>query len=247
MASIYDLSWKRISWIDKLNLIRKSQQDHAKKFNSGDDIIKAEGCSALSSTYYSVLGTAFAHLKLAFKFSWKFPAKFLFWIFAWLPLAMWCRWRMTYWSNQVVKLIGYEGMTADQCDVRQSILRRCGRWSEAEDCIQIGLKASNLQAHTESLLRIGLAHVYFQGKNYDAAKKETERAFTCGHEVVGDLNQSSRIYRHCANLFKRFKDPSANYSAEVAEALAKETGARDQYQKMGWQKGNFRRKKQRFY
>lgn len=247
MASIYDLSWKQVSLVGKLNLIRKSQQDHAQKFDSDDNFIKADGCSALSSTYYSVLGTAFAHLKLAFKFSWKFPARILFWIFAWLPLAMWCRWRMAYWSDQVVKLIGYEGMTADQCDIRQSILRRCGRWGEVYDCIQIGLNAPNLPAHTESLLRVGLAHVYLQGKDYDAAKKETERAFTCAHEIVGDLHQSSRIYRHCAALFRKFKDPRADYSAVWAETLAKETGARDQSLKMGWQSGNFRKKKQRFY
>lgn len=230
--SIYDLSWGETSFVSKLQLIREACRKQKAQAQSAKKQDVAGGYSSLSSTYYSVLGTAWAQLKSAFKSGWKAPAVISLWFFTWLPLALWCRWRMEYCSDQVVKLIGYEGMTADQCDIRQSILRRCGKFGEAYECVEAGLMKGNLAAHTESLLRIGLAHLHLQSKDLKAAGEETEKAFACAHEIIGDLQQSSRIYRHCAGLFRKLKDPRADYSAVWAESLAKETGARDQLLKM---------------
>ncbi len=63
MATIYDLSWARTSFVAKLILFMRSIFEQWRKINAIDVRVKAAGYSALSSTYYSIAGTAAAHLE----------------------------------------------------------------------------------------------------------------------------------------------------------------------------------------
>src|SRR3989344_5857620 len=154
MNSIYDLSWSETSFLAKLRLFFNSNQHEKKRIRSHDSCVRAEGYSALSSTYYSIVGTAFSQLKASLQPKWLAPVRLAAWCFTWLPLATWCHWRMLHLSNHVVELISYEGMSADQCDVRQSILRRRGEYDEAKMCIFSALWRDVEKAHTRGLLRV---------------------------------------------------------------------------------------------
>jgi len=125
-------------------------------------------------------------------------------------------------------------MSAEQCDVRQSILRRRGRYDEAEKCIQAALAKNPEKAHTRGLLRVGLAKIYRHKGNWRGEEEEIRVAITEAAEAERqDPRQAARIYRHCATAYLRFKQGSlAQQLLEQAKYLARATGARDQLLKM---------------
>ena len=236
MTSIYDLSWGETSFLAKLQLFFKSGKQEKEKMQSNDRQVRAGGYSALSSTYYSIVGTAFSQLKTALRPKWLAPVKVAAWCLTWLPLAAYCYWRMLPFSNRIVELIGYDGMSADQCDVRQSVLRRRGQYDEAKKCIRAALAKNPEKAHTRGLLRVGLAEIYRHEGDRQSARTEVHAALV---EAVGaekqDPRQAARIYKHCADItdFVEQGDPiPGSQLRRKAQTLAQATSARDQLLKL---------------
>jgi tetratricopeptide (TPR) repeat protein len=239
MTSIYDLSWGETSFLAKLQLFLKSQKQEKEKMQSNDRQVQAQGYSALSSTYYSIVGTAFSQLKATLRpkwLMWLAPFRIMLWGFTWLPLTAWCYWQMLSLSNRMVELIGYEGMSADQCDVRQSVLRRRGQYEEAKRCIQAALAKNPEKAHTRGLLRVGLAEIYRHEGDWSNAETEVKNALAEAEKAEKqDPRQAARIYRHCADItdFVEQGDPiPASQLRRKAQELAHSAGAQDQLLKL---------------
>lgn len=139
-------------------------------------------------------------------------------------------------SDRIVELIGYEGMSADQCDVRQSVLRRRGRYVEAKKCIHVALAKNPEKAHTRGLLHVGLAEIYRHEGDWHNAETEVHAALTeAGEAEKQDSRQAARIYRHCADItdFIEQGDPiSGSQLRRRAQALAQATDAQDQFLKL---------------
>ncbi|MDP3875276.1 MAG: hypothetical protein Q8Q22_02040 [bacterium] len=239
MISIYDLSWGKISFLAKLQLFFKSQKCEKQKMRSRDKQLQAQGCSALSSAYYSIVGTAFSQLKATLRPKWLLwfaPVRIAIWSLTWLPLATWCHWQMLPLSDRVVALIGYKGMSADQCDVRQSILRCRGWDDEARKCIRVALTKNLIKAHTRGLLHVGLAKIYQHEGNWYETEKQVRSALA---EAVfaeqQDPRQAARIYRHCAALTDVIGQGNLIPGDKLrrrAQALAQATSAEDQLLKL---------------
>lgn len=236
MTSIYDLSWGETSFLAKLQLFFKSRKQEKEKMRTSDRRVQAEGYSALSSTYYSIVGTAFSQLKAAVRPRWLAPVKATMWCLTWLPLAVWCYWRMLPLSNRIVELVGYDGMSADQCDVRQSVLRRRGKYDGAKKCIRVALAKNPEKAHTRGLLRVGLAEIYRHEGDWRNAETEVRAALAEATEAEKqDPRQAARIYKHCADItdFVEQGDPiPGSQLRRKAQELAQATGARDQLLKL---------------
>lgn len=235
MASIYQLSWARTSFVAKLILFFRANFTQRKKIKSDDFFTKAAGYSALSSTYYSIAGTASAQWKAIQKPGWGFiwaP----FFLVTWMPLGGWCWWRMLYLSDRVEGLIGYDGMTATQCDIRQSILRARGRFYEARVCIEFGLRKEFYDMHTAGLLHCGMAHILMRDGDRAGATARVKAALdSASRAEQTDPRQAGRIYKHCAPIADRVAMPSPFTGAELrqkAEALAIMTDAADQILKL---------------
>ncbi len=239
MTSIYDLSWSKTSFLSKLELFLKSRRRENQKIQSGDPMLRAEGLSALSSTYYSILGSAFSQLKATIKPKWLVwfaPVRILVWGFTWLPLATWCYFRMLTLSNRMIMAVGYENISADQCDIRQSILRRRNRLAEAKECIAVALGKNPEKAHTRGLLHAGLAEIYKTEGNWRDAELEVGLAVKEAEEAEKqDPRQAARIYRHCASIVDFFEmgDPiPGSQLRRKAENLSQAIGATDQLLKL---------------
>ncbi len=239
MTSIYDLSWGKTSFLAKMQLFFKSQKQEKQKMRSNDRRVQAQGFSTLSSTYYSIVGTAFSQLKATLRpkwLVWLTPVRIVVWGFTWFPLTAWCYWRMLPLSDRVARLIGYEGMSTDQCDVRQSVLRRRGRYVEAKKCIHIAFAKNPEKAHTRGLLHVGLADIYRHEGDWRNAEAEVQAALVVAEEAKKqDPRQAARIYRHCADItdFVEQGDPiPGSQLRRKALALAQATGAQDQLLKM---------------
>ena len=233
---IYDLSWGETSFLAKLQLFFKSRKQEREKMRSNDRQVQAGGYSALSSTYYSIVGTAFSQFKAALRPKPLAPMRIATWCLTWLPLAAWCYWRMLPLSNRVIELISYDGMSADQCDVRQSVLRHRGQYDEAKKCINAALAKNPKKAHTRGLLRVGLAEIYRHEGDWRNAKTEVRAALVEAVEAEKqDPRQAARIYRHCADItdFVEQGDPiPGSKLRHKAYVLAQATGARDQLLKL---------------
>jgi hypothetical protein len=235
MTSTYDLSWGKTSFPSKLKLFLTSIQSEKDKIRWCNEHVQASACCSLSSTYYSIVGTAFSQLKATIRPTWLMwlaPLRIVLWCLTWLPLAGWCYWRMLPLSDRMVALIGYDKMSPDQCDVRQSILRRRGRYHEAKRCIGIALEKNPAQAHTRGLLRVGLAQIYQHEGNKRGVEIEIRDALIeAGIAERQDPRQAARIYRWCANLTDYIRGGNSAHGDEFrrkAEQLARSVGANDQ-------------------
>jgi len=239
MASIYDLSWSKTSFFAKLALFFKSINKDNNKINSNVSAMRAEGYSALSSTYYSIAGTSFSQLRAIWKPSWLVllaPLRVLWWSISWLPLGAWCYFRMLHFSNKVAKLVGYQSMSAEQCDVRQSILRARRKYEEAKHCIQHAL-IKPTRAHTRGLLHASLADVYLKLETdwQDEAEIEVQSALLEVAETEKyDPRQAARIYRQCADLTDQIRSTAepGMVMRRRAEKLARDADAQDQLLKI---------------
>jgi len=241
---IYHLSWGETSFLAKLKLFVRSRKEEGKKIQSHNPQTRAEGYSALSSTYYSIAQTGVAQFLAIFKpveFGMYWPlivsvrvVRFVAWCITWFPLSFWCHWRMLLLSNRVVALIGYDGMSADQCDIRQSILRRYDQYEEAEKCIRAALIKWPEKAHTRGLLHVGLADVFLYRGNQRGVKDEMiTAAFLAKDAAEQDPRQAARIYRHCANFADWLGELSFGDKLRcLARELAQATNAKDQLFKM---------------
>jgi len=139
-------------------------------------------------------------------------------------------------SDRIVELIGYEGMFADQCDVRQSVLRRRGQNEEAKKCIRAAFAKNPKNAHTRGLLHVGLAEIYRHKGDWRNAETEVQAALTAAAEAeTQDPRQTARIYRHCVDItdFVEEGDPiPGSQLRRKAQVLAQATGAQDQLLKL---------------
>lgn len=237
MPSIDELSWNRVTFKDKFALFLTARRACRDGLQSDDPTVRAAAYSSLSSTYYSIAATAFAQLWLALQRQWLAPARIVLWCLTWLPLGLWCYGRMLPLSNRVVQLIGYDDMSPDQCDIRQSILRRRGEYTEAHTCIQKALAKQPEKAHTRGLLHVGLAYLHLRTENKDRVRQEVYEALTEGLAAEQeDPRQAARIYRHCADLADSLcpHDPSqGNRLRNAARQLAEATASNDQRLKLG--------------
>ncbi len=236
MASIDALSWNSVRIRDKLALLLASWSACSSSLRSSDPMVRAAGYSSLSSTYYSIAGTAFAQLQVALRPRWLASMRIALWCVTWLPLGLYCYWRMFSLSRMVVRLIGYAGMSPDQCDIRQSILRRRGKHEEAIVCIRAALEKQPEKAHTRGLLYVGLAEASLAvgrpGLALDClhnATIEAEKAET------KEPRQAARIYRHCADLARALAPDDHIESARLqsaAQRLIDATASKDQRLKL---------------
>ncbi len=232
MKSIYDLSWDESSFLANLQLFFASRKQEQENIRSSDRLVRAQGYSVLSRTYCSIVGSAFAQLKLSLRSRWFAPVRIASWCCAWLPLAAYCYWRMLPLSNRVVAFVGYDGMSPDQCDVRQSILRHRGKYDEAKQCICVALAKNPEAAHTRGLLHVGLAEIYRRDDDRDNADVEVRLALVdAAASEWRNPRQAVRIYRRCADVVdfvKRGHLLSGRDLRRKAQLLAKGVGIRDQ-------------------
>lgn len=253
--SIFDLSWNEVDFFEKLHVVIKSEkesntiwlQEFRREWNGSleddkDQIDKKiNSLSALSSTYYTVTGTAgrqikrilwdqFGTIQGAFMFIfniWQVPF--------WLLLGGYCFLRELPTSNKMLKIAGgYENLTADQCDVRQSILRRHRKWKEALVCIKFGL-SKKLIGHTRAFLLIGRVYTHLGLKCFfeKGEKTDLDEAISIANAIcVTNPNQAIRIFRHCGHLYNKTYCGDGKSFLKKAELLAKSIGAKDQLLKM---------------
>lgn len=161
---------------------------------------------------------------------WAFPVRFLLYLLTWVPLGLYCRKNSIRASDRGFLLLGFDRMSAAQCDVRQSNLRRVGRISEAYECIQEGLKKEFKSVATPALLYIGLADIVLKMHDKEKALDCLDKAIvTAGTIEETDPNQAARIYRHGADLADRVDRPGAGDWMRVrALKIAFKSGAKDQ-------------------
>ncbi len=239
MTSIYELSWGRTLFPAKLLLFFKAQKRYRQTARPNNRLTQAQACSSLSSAYYNIVGAARAQLRAKLRprwLLWLAPIRIAMWSLTWLPLGAWCYWRMLRLSNRMVKLIGYEGMSASQCDVRQSILLRHGQYEEARKCIDTAFTKNPEIAHTRGLLHVGLAEVYRHKGERDNAEIEVRAALGEAKQAERqDPRQAARIYRYCADLTDWLEEGNPIPGKELrrkARELAETCHAQDQLLKL---------------
>jgi hypothetical protein len=255
--SIFDLSWNEDGFFAKLHLIIKSESETKKAWqlrvnkscvNRGGGIAQWKNkqrdvLSALSSAYYSVAGSCFSWVRRPPVFlSKKNPLVVLEIIFRvfqipfWLLLGAYCFIRMLPTSDKMLSIAGgYENLTADQCDIRQSILRRYRNWEEALECIEYGAR-KNPSLHCEALLLVGKSYCrmnlgYLTWK--DDVVGYLDRMLEISIQTIKDNpHQTSRILRHCADLGRMVSNNESDLCRLRAEQLAQQVGAKDQLLKI---------------
>ncbi len=236
--SAYQSSWYKDSFWDKSFLFMDSHDCVANQLSSKNTMENSDGYSFLSSSYYSIADTTAAKFKSLFKSSWALlvlPVTLPFFLVTWLPLGGWCYLRMLLLSNKSLKYAGgYHNFSADKCDIRQSILRRCGKFREAVSCIRIGLKKKDISLHTCALFYIGLAENYTRDLNeWNFSKKYIRKAaLLAGGVEKYDVNQAIRIYKNCGKLMNKIREDGSLFLKKAKE-LAESNGVKDQLLKIG--------------
>lgn len=232
---IHDLSWKETSFWSKLKLLGLSWYKNFPKFSHESPYKKGEAIIAHASTCYSIVGTAKAYADSIRKMS---PVKMLTSIFPlaflWTPLAGFCYWASLWLAQKAYRETCTKRLSADQCDVLQSIFRLHGKYKEAEECIETGLKKPGIDFHTEALLHIGKAYCYrYNSGNPSLVEVETELHLAYRQARLAEEThpaQVSRVYRHIAILLEycgseELRPPDK--FLKRAKELAEESGAKD--------------------
>jgi len=142
---IYDLTWQGKLW-GRGGAIAWSRTRylHFKALGRGGD-----GAMALSSTYYTAWGNAFAQMKQV-----RFILKPL-----WLIRGIYCAFWALAWSRHAEKEIGLENMTHGQLDVRASILAKWRRYEKARRCLAKALSRKDITADSKVLVLVKLGEV----------------------------------------------------------------------------------------
>jgi tetratricopeptide (TPR) repeat protein len=126
---------------------------------------------------------------------------------------------------------GVEKLTANQLDVRQSILRRARRYDEALQCISEALNHERIAMHTEALLYIGFGEISrkLRRSNDEAAAYREAEGLLPKVVEQGQLAQAARIARHLSGFYKRRgkAGPAAEFF-RLAQRYAEKAGAKDQ-------------------
>jgi len=240
MPTIYDLTWRETSFLSKLRLFFAAISKHRKDRKSSELTLRAASFSAVSSTYYSIAATARAHLDEAKACE---NISGLFWLalwgLTWAPLGGWCHLRMRSFSDMTYHMLGYTGMTADQLDIRQSILVALGGYKDALECIEKAMLKNGVKAHTRGLLFVGKAHIAYNLYDFALAREAVASAARLAHIAMtaGQINQAARIYRKCADILDAVsgsdEDPRVIEWRNLAQILARQSGSSDQIMKQG--------------
>jgi|GEM_PF-1403522 len=234
---VYERSWYKDSFWSKFTLLLDSHKNVAHLTSSDDTMERSDGYSSLSSTYYSIAGTAFSYIRYFYKPVWLLPV-FPLRVVLWGLLGAFCYWRMLPLSDKALACAGgYRNFSADKCDVRQSVLRKRGRFEDAAICCLNGQGKPDVSPHTRALLDLGLADAHIHlGNNNEYAERNVKRAVELVEEVKQyDKKQAIRIYKKAAELGEKIKlsVPAPETLRRQAKELAKEVGAKDQLLKMG--------------
>ena len=234
MISQYTRDWDRSGLLSKYVLFFVALWRFLKiRFSAG--VSKTElgaAYSALSSNRYAIAGTAYAKIKRA-----RHSVTAFFTAPLWLLLGWWCYLRMLPLSDKAVSILGYEHMTADQLDVRQSILRKLKNYEEALRCIGRAVQKEDMSDTSYALLQLGLAECYSRigkGSSYSPLAMamvvvrdvETEKLKIDDRQKIRVLKQGAVV----AEL--NGQKHTATFLREKALTLAKNVGAFDQVAKV---------------
>lgn len=224
--------WRGEYWGD--DGVLRYVEDDIQRFYDGDEEVPARKLSRFSSIFYSAAGNAMANFK---KEPWK-----IWW--AWRVLR--CLHRAVRFSDRLHREVGLEGMTPDQLDVRQSVMRKARRYTDALSCIEEALgRPGELEPHTQALLHVGRAQIMLAGPKRFVNEAKGKESMVAARKLVerfaeGDPAQASRVLRGYAELLviihERFGTPLDSAllrsTRRRAQGLAERAGATDQLLKM---------------
>ena len=186
--------------------------------------------SGYASSYHGAAGNALARLR---RHPWKF------W---WGFIALSCAFEALRASDALEgQLGGITHMSADQLDVRQSILRRFPwRRRDAILCMEeVLFKWKDAPHHTRALVAVGYAELASRQPYNAVARADCEHwldeALTLVQLFEGEEpRQASRVYRTATRIYRRTGEPlKAHKCSKRAEKLARSVGAKDQLLKGG--------------
>ena len=220
---LYHLSWCEAGFASKLKLFfSETWKQHKRTFTLHTQT-RVSAYSSLSSTYYGIAGTGFA----AYRSAKGNPADLVFWGLMWLPLSAYCFVMMRLYSRFAVWAAGLNNLTPDQCDVRQSILRKWLAYHAAARVIREGLQKP-CAPHTWGLLNVAYAEVArkLRYPSHDPSLSINHALIAAKECEEKCPQQAVRIYRQCGVL-KGDRD-----LLEKAHFLALKHGLDDQLLKL---------------
>lgn len=167
---------------------------------------KVSALSTLSSVFYSY-GSHLVRIELPKATGYVKKS----WIFV---RAAFCAFLAMVVSDLVVLVAGgLGGLTANQCDVRQSVLRRVYRFDGAMEVISEGIRKCEEEkprppTHTRALFYLGEASIHMHFKEASIADGfYTRIGFLLPRiEEEGEYDQLSRICRHMAEYYRKVGD-----------------------------------------
>lgn len=255
-SKIYDLSWNEDSFRAKWRLFKKSRRKFDDALNTAEKMayapakrMRGDACFAFASSYHSIAGTAASQVKghaQALRDPQFPPIAGLYLlgdVFTWMWLGRFCYFRELPIAHEGYRLLSWEGMNANQCDIYQSVLRAHRKYAWAETCIRVGLNKEP-SAHTRGLLNVGIADIYYHGGAHRNAPvkgplKAALQAAQEAQERGEDSNQIIRIYGKCAKLARKLTEEdraslpmTPGEMEEKSKTLLQETRARDQELKL---------------
>jgi hypothetical protein len=199
--SFQEASWNRVDFKSKWWLFKSEREAYQRDMTVANFERRVSACSKLSSTYYGIASTGKVVMEDILRR--KKLGEIVKSLYTWLPLTAFCYYRMSIISDKMFRIAGgVAALSADQADVRQSILRVKGRYDEAYSLIEFALEKKKMQKHTRGLLYIGLAECEKKLK-----KTRFENSIYAAYKLAGDIassdpRQAVRIYRGCARLTK---------------------------------------------
>ncbi len=157
---VHDKSWAGDLW-GPTGAIAYAEARFEQQMNSAQtDRERAGAHTSLSSTYYTARGNADAHLRKSEgdeRERWSERSQ------TYLKKAL-------HHSNEVERLVGVEGMTPDQLDVRATILHSAGRTGEALGLVDEALARSEVTPESHALLLTRKARIHDErGRHSEAA------------------------------------------------------------------------------
>lgn len=228
--SVSELSWKRSDVWAKWKLYWL-MNEHRFSFwrHRHDPLKRVAAYTAISSTYYSILATG----KRQFDSVVHHPFRLIAWVLTWGPLMFLCRMNIGLASDQALEAVGgdYSKLTADQCDVRQTILRFLKRWNEAKLAIEAGLKDVNAKPHTLALLYLGKAEIALNEGHWQVVPGLLSIVESHAQLIpLREAGQRARVYRKAAKL-----SPDPNESNKFwmrAQEVVRAHDLKDQFLKL---------------
>ena len=214
---IHDLTWRGKFWgRDGAIALDKARAGFLKAI--GDEV---QALSALSSTYYAAAGNAFTHIGFS-------PAD---WNPDWLIAGLWCLMRALWFSERLIRRVGMHGMSADQLDIRATILRKVRRRREALRCINEALGRPRVSAEARALLEVGRGEILSHFKRLPEAVQAYRQAL----ELIPEIRVQSqvRVLKSLGlhEMDERNPDQARHYLGR-ALCLAKENDLGDQVVKI---------------